>query len=177
MDSGDFNGDGLSDLLVGGRYARNASGSRTGAVYLVEGSKTGLSSMGLASADAKLVGESNGDMAGFDVANAGDVDGDGNDDLLIGAYDESTGGSDAGAAYLVYGDTGLSDMSLSAADAKFTGEAAGDEAGRGVTGADLDDDGYADLLIGAPYHDMEHSSNDGMVYFVKGSAAPNGTTL
>ena len=56
----------------------------------------------LEAADARLVGEATADYAGFGLAGAGDVDGDGFDDLVIGATGNDAAGSSAGAAYLVY---------------------------------------------------------------------------
>jgi hypothetical protein len=74
---------------------------------LVRGPVTGI--FDLSAADVKLVGEAPGDRAGVAVSDAGDMDGDGHDDLLVGAYFDREGGHHAGAAYLVYGG-GLSDV-------------------------------------------------------------------
>ena len=109
-----------------------------------------IGSLDLALADAKLVGEGDRDEAG-DVSGAGDVDADGHDDVLVGSHSNDEGGTDAGAAYLVLGPiTGTLD--LSRADVKLLGEDASDWAGDTVSGAgDVDADGQADLLVGAPY--------------------------
>jgi len=57
----------------------------------------------LSAADAKVIGEEVGDWAGFSVSGAGDVNGDGYDDILVGAEGQDAGGSGAGAAYMVLG--------------------------------------------------------------------------
>jgi hypothetical protein len=87
------------------------------------------------------------------VSGAGDVDADGHDDVLVGAYSNNGGGPDSGAAYLVLGPvTGT--LELARADVKLVGEEANDWAGTTVSGAgDVDADGRGDLLIGAAYND------------------------
>jgi hypothetical protein len=143
--AGDVDADGHDDLLVSAA-GDDEGGSGAGAAYLVLGPVSGTVDLSLA--DAKLVGEESNDRAGV-VSHAGDVDGDGHDDVLIGNPFNDEGGSDAGAAYLVLGPvTGTRDLSL--ADAKLVGEGANDYAGNGVSGADVDDDGHRDLLVGAP---------------------------
>jgi len=144
---GDSDGDGYDDLLIGA-YDTDTGGSlQAGAAYLLRGPVCG--SFDLGGADAAYFGEQAGDCAGSSVAAAGDVDGDGLADLLIGAFYEDSGGKTAGAAYLVLGPTsGRNDLGV--ADAKFIGEAANDAAGRAVAGAgDTNGDGYDDLLVGA----------------------------
>ena len=161
--AGDVNDDGYDDLLVGAY--REDSGTGAGAAYLVFGPVSGEVSLG--SADAKLTGEARKDYAGYSVSTAGDVDDDGYDDLFVGAPTEDSGGTDAGAAYLVLGPAS-GEVSLASADAKLAGEAVGDHAGESVSGAgDINDDGYDDLLVGACAEDHS-SSKAGAAYLVLG---------
>ena len=101
----------------------------------------------LSDGDAIFYGEAEDDYAGYALSGAGDVDGDGLDDLLIGAYGSDDPTGSAGAAYLVLGGT-TGTMSLAGAHGTFIGEAGADVAGQVVSGAgDANADGYADLLI------------------------------
>ena len=119
----------------------------------------------------KFTGEAAGDNAGISVSAAGDVNNDGYDDVLVGVHREDTGGTNAGAAYLVLGSSsGISDMSLSSAYAKLTGEGTNDAAGISVSaGGDVNNDGYADVLVGAR-HASAGGISPGGVYLVLGSS-------
>ena len=107
-------------------------------------------------ADYSFVGENDFDAAGGSVSSAGDVDGDGLSDLLVGAYQSDDGGTNAGKAYLVLGASrgANAEIELSDADYAFIGEVEGDWAGSYVSGAgDVDGDGLVDILVGALVND------------------------
>ena len=161
---GDLDADGYADLLVGSS-GQDSGGGNAGAVYLIHGPVTGT--MSLSSADARLTGEDGGDQAGWAAAAAGDVDGDGVDDMLVGAFGNDLGGANSGLAYLVLGPV-TADASLSTAHARLLGEDAGDTAGSSVASAgDVDGDGLDDLLVGAPASDLG-GSGSGAAYLVLG---------
>jgi hypothetical protein len=103
------------------------------------------------------------------VAGAGDANGDGYSDLLIGASSTDHAGTDAGTAYLVLGGQGPTGASLSTA-IQYSGMAAGDNAGYSVAGAgDANGDGYSDLLIGAWRND-DGGPNAGATYLILSDA-------
>jgi hypothetical protein len=144
--AGDTDGDGSNELLIGAPCS-DLLGYHDGVTYLVRDPRPGTRT--LARADAKLVGSY--ESSGSDVASAGDVDGDGHDDLLIGAPLSRDGrGHISGAAYLMLGPvTGTVELTL--ADLQFIGEKNLDLVGHAVAGAgDVDADGFGDLILGAP---------------------------
>ena len=144
----DVNGDGRDDLLMGAPYD-DLGGTDAGGVYVFQGPVAGTIDVSLA--DGMLMGEAASDDAGFAVSGAGDVDGDGRDDVLVGAAGNAEGGSYAGAAYLVLGpSSGWLDLQF--ADAKLVGEDTNDWVGATnslSSAGDVNDDGHADLLVGA----------------------------
>lgn len=176
--AGDVNGDGYGDFLIGAPLNDSGPGNDAGAVYLVLGSPGGWSlgkRLGQ-SPTIEYIGEADSDNAGISVAGAGDVNGDGFDDLLIGANLNDDGGASAGAAYLVLGSAAPASASLSTA-IQYTGETTGNEAGRSVAGAgDVNGDGFADMLIGAPLNG-DGGVGAGAAYLVLGSATPTSASL
>lgn len=172
---GDVNSDGYADFMIGS-IESDDGGVDAGEAFLFLGRPRDAEGwwgkdFPVNQADASFIGENDGDEVGRRVAGAGDVNGDGYDDMLIGAaaYRNYTG-----KAYLILGkpeaDWGT-DYSLADADASFVGEKRKDEAGRRVSGAgDVNHDGYSDFLIGAP-HSQRGGFFAGTAYLVYGRAA------
>jgi hypothetical protein len=174
---GDVNGDGYADFVIGS-IANDQGGIDSGQSYLILGQAAADWGMrySLSFADTSFVGEVAGDESGRRVSGAGDVNDDGYADLLIGASRSDQAGVDAGKAYLILGkavaDWGM-DYPLSQADASFVGEAAGDQAGRRVSGiGDFNEDGLADFVVGAPHSDRAAEAA-GAAYLIFGRSSAN----
>jgi len=138
--AGDVNGDGYDDFLIGAYYDGDGRGDGTGQTYLILGNAAAGWGMDfdLSNADASFWGEDAGDNSGLSVASAGDVNGDGYDDFLIGAAYSDDGGDWAGQTYLILGNAAAGwgmDFDLSGADASFWGEDQGDRSGYRVASA------------------------------------------
>ena len=164
--AGDVDGDGLSDWLVGATGS-DAPGPDAGEALLILG--TSVPEEGRPdTAAARLQGESEGDHAGWSVAGLGDLNGDGLDDVGVGAVRESSNEEWSGAAYVVLGGSFAGTRSLAEADAVYHGVAYRDYAGRRMSGGgDLDGDGLDDAAIAA-----DGAEDQGIVGVVLGRAVP-----
>lgn len=105
--AGDVNGDGIDDILIGAVNA-DPNGYASGAGYVVFGRSTGFTStLQLAALDGSsgfaIQGQSANDNAGSSVGAAGDVNGDGIDDIIVGAPGSDANGYGSGASYVIFG--------------------------------------------------------------------------
>jgi hypothetical protein len=154
--AGDVNADGYADVLVGAPAF--VGSANQGKAYLFLGSGDGLSTFPIWT----KTGQYEGDRFGRALAAAGDVDGDGYGDVIVGAPGYPTGTA-TGRVYLYYGSSsGLSGSDPWIASGQAFGELFGDAV---ASGGDVDGDGYADLVVGAP----GVSSGRGAAYVYQGS--------
>ncbi len=160
--AGDVNGDGYSDVLVGAMGYDNGQPDE-GKVFVYYGSAQGLSK----TANWSAQGNQAGALFGSAVAAAGDVNGDGFGDILIGARNYNAGQQAAGRVFLYYGSAqGLAD----APGWTASGDQDGDQFGIAVAAAgDVNHDGYSDVLIGASWYDNQ-AVDAGRVFVYHGSA-------
>jgi flagellin-like hook-associated protein FlgL len=173
---GDINGDGLADLIVGALHD-DPNGDSSGAAFVVFG-KTGTTAIDLSNVESGIGGfvingASAGDQAGVTTAYAGDINGDGLDDLLVGAKFADPGGrNDAGASYVVFGKKDTAAIELSNVESGtggfvINGKVAGDYAASVGTAGDFNGDGLNDILVGAPEADTS-GADSGSAYLIFG---------
>jgi IPT/TIG domain/FG-GAP repeat len=175
---GDLNHDGIADLVLGDPLADPYGPplmQNAGAVYVMYGG-AGLANRPLANADLVFTGEALGDEFGTSFS-IGDVNGDGIDDLVVGAPLNSYVDANTGRVYVFYGSKNLVSKNATLADVKLSGIPTHNSFGTTVVVADVDGDHVADILIGAPHADYLNDGNGRCYLFLGGPTLTNAVAV
>jgi hypothetical protein len=178
--AGDVNGDGYADLIVGASDY-SAGQSYEGAAFIYLGSASGIADGDPVTADAQLESNQADAYLGWSVSGAGDVNGDGYADVIVGSAAYTAGEAIEGAAFVFHGGaSGISDGNPTTANAQIEGNQESAWLGSSVSGAgDVDGDGYGDVIVGAPDYDAGEVDEGVAVVFLGGAtgiASGNPTT-
>ena len=185
--AGDINGDGIDDFIIGAPRGRDITPD-AGSSYVVFGNANGFNStLDLTTLDGsngfRLIGQNRRELSGSSVSSAGDVNGDGLDDLIVGAPSSRFAGFDEnpGSSYVVFGQSfyGSSQQNVSDLDGSngfaIRGRTIGDRLGASVSSAgDVNGDGIDDLIVGAPRSSPDDQNRIGESYVVFGQRTQYG---
>lgn len=171
---GDFNNDGVEDVVIGAPFSSKGVRTWNGLAGVVFGNSkySGGSGIVKSSYDYTLTGAFSGDQLGTSLA-VGDFNGDGIDDMAIGAHNAYYSGNRPGRVYIVYGrvDMGRQSMDLlkGKPDLVLTGVDNNDGFGLKLFVSDIDNDGIDDLAVGAPMAVNPDTKKSGAVYIFSGN--------
>ena len=170
---GDVDGDGLADMAVGAPRD-DAGGSNAGVIYIFEDIDTDAATKDSLNShyEVKILGQSGSDYLGYWQPSFGDVNGDGEIDILLGSpnWEASAATAGSGAAWLIYGPlSGVYDVaSGDDYDAMFPGDGTSDACGTSLGLGDLDADGSDEMMMGCTSGDYSGVAGLGTIYFFAG---------
>ncbi len=161
--AGDVNGDGYADVIVGAQQS-GPLGTDSGHVYIFFGGAV------MDSVPDVIMAGLPGELFGRSVAGAGDVNGDGYPDVIVGANGSDAAGLDVGRAYIFFGGVTVDNIP----DVIITGTLITENLGNSVAGAgDVNNDGYGDVIVGAYTYDVVGGNNSGRAYLYLGGSPMN----
>jgi hypothetical protein len=181
--AGDFNGDGVKDLLIGATHPNDDGLANKGEAYIIFGKKDGDFA---STVDILAIISDKPNNLGYSVSDAGDINGDGIDDLIIGAPYADPNGNNSGSSYVVYGrskDNPFTDYLINVSNLNGTNGFVingqdGDQSGFSVSKAgDINGDGIGDLIIGARDGNPNNKESAGKSYVVFGNKNGFGSSI